>query len=128
MAKFRVVLADDHPAILAKVRQELSEEFEIVAEVGNGQAAVEAVLIHNPDVLVIDISMPIMDGLQAATILKAKRFRGKVIFFTIHEDPDFLDAAFSSGGSAYVTKARLSNDLIYAIRQVMLGHTFFSPR
>jgi DNA-binding NarL/FixJ family response regulator len=125
--KIRVLLADDHQAMLTRVRRELSEEFEIVAMVGDGQAAVDAVMLHDPDVLVTDISMPVMDGLQVVSLLKGSHCRVRVVFLTIHEDADFFDAAFSAGASAYVTKARLSTDLILAIREVLKGHTFASP-
>ena len=128
MAKTRVLLADDHQTMLSRVRRELGEEFEIVATVTDGKAAVEAALLYDPDVLVTDISMPVMDGLQVASALKANHSRAKIVFLTIHEDADFFDAAFSAGASGYVTKARLSTDLIVAIRHVLRGHKFLSPR
>lgn len=128
MAKTRVLLADDHQTMLARVRRELGEEFEIVATVTDGRAAVEAALLYDPDVLVTDLSMPVMDGLQVASALKANHSRAKIVFLTIHEDADFFDAAFSAGASGYVTKARLSTDLIVAIRHVLRGHKFLSPR
>lgn len=78
------------------------------------------------DVPVIDISMPIQDGPQAAKRLRAANSRAKVIFLTIHEDRDFVAAALSAVASGYVTKARLSTDLIPAIREALLGHTFVS--
>ena len=128
MAKTRVLLADDHQTMLARVRRELGEEFEIVATVTDGRAAVEAALLYDPDVLVTDLSMPVMDGLQVASALKANHSRAKIVFLTIHEDADFFDAAFSAGASGFVTKARLSSDLIKAIRHVLRGHKFLSPR
>ena len=128
MAKTRVLLADDHQTMLSRVRRELGEEFEIVATVTDGKAAVEAALLYDPDALVTDISMPVMDGLQVASALKANHSRAKIVFLTIHEDADFFDAAFSAGASGYVTKARLSTDLIVAIRHVLRGHKFLSPR
>jgi len=128
VAKTRVLLADDHQTMLSRVRRELGEEFEIVATVTDGRAAVEAALLYDPDVLVTDLSMPVMDGLQVASALKANKSRAKIVFLTIHEDADFFDAAFSAGASGYVTKARLSTDLIVAIRHVLRGHKFLSPR
>jgi DNA-binding NarL/FixJ family response regulator len=122
------LLADDHQTMLARICRELGEEFEIVATVTDGRAAVEAALLYDPDVLVIDISMPVMDGLQVASVLKANHSRAKIVFLTIHEDADFFDAAFSAGASGYVTKARLSSDLILAIRYVLRGQKFLSPR
>ena len=126
MSKARVLLADDHQAMLAKVRRELGDEFEIVATVGNGEEAVDAVCRLDPDVLVIDISMPVLNGLEAASRLRATSCRTKIVFLTIHTDPDYIAAAFSSGASAYVSKNRLSTDLVPAIREVLQGHTFVS--
>lgn len=126
MAKIRVVLADDHTAVLTKVRGVLSQEFEVIAEVENGQKAVDAVLLLDPDVLVIDISMPVLDGLQAAGRLQKAGSRAKIIFLTIHEDHDFVTAALSAGASGYVTKLHVANDLIPAIRSALQGQIFVS--
>ena len=131
LAKIRVVLADDHQALLARVRRVLAEEYEVIGMVENGTQAVDAVLTLNPDVLVIDISMPVLDGLQAARQLQKANCRTKVVFLTIHEDHDFVAAAFSAGAVGYVTKACLSTDLVPAILGAMQGHTFvsrFTPR
>ena len=94
--------------------------------VEDGKQAVDAVLTLNPDALVIDISMPVLNGLQAAKQLQTAVCRPKVIFLTIHEDRDFLDAAFSAGASGYVNKGRLSTDLIPAIQEAMSGRIFIS--
>jgi DNA-binding NarL/FixJ family response regulator len=126
VAKIRVVLADDHKAVAAKVRQVLCEEFEVVAAVEDGSQAVDAVRLLDPDVLVMDISMPILDGLHAAKRMRKADCRAKIIFLTIHEDHDFVTAAFSAGASGYVTKARLTTDLVTAIREALLGHIFVS--
>jgi DNA-binding NarL/FixJ family response regulator len=126
VGKIRVVLADDHLLMIARVRQTLGEEFEVVSAVEDGKQAVNAVLTLNPDALVIDISMPVLNGLQAAKQLQTADCRTKIIFLSIYDSPDFLDAAFSAGASGYVTKARLSTDLIPAIHEAMLGHIFVS--
>jgi CheY-like chemotaxis protein len=126
MEKIRVVLADDHRAVVARARQALGDEFEIVDIVEDGNQAVDAVRLLDPDILVIDISMPVLDGLQAAKQLQRPKSRTKVIFLTIHEDHDFVMAALSDGASGYVTKARLSTDLVPAIRAALLGRTFVS--
>lgn len=126
MGLIRVVLADDHPSILARVREILGRDFDIVAAVANGQEALEEVTRLDPDVLVIDISMPVLDGLQAVTRLNAAKSRAKVVFLTVHEDPDFVSAAFAAGASGYVTKSRVATELVPAIREALEGRTFVS--
>ena len=126
VATARVLLADDHAALLGELRAVLETEFEIVGTVSDGQQAVDAVGLLDPDILVIDISMPTMDGLQAAARLRAARCRAKIIFLTIHEQREYIKAAFLAGASGYVTKRHLATDLIPAIHQVLLGHTFTS--
>jgi DNA-binding NarL/FixJ family response regulator len=124
--KIRVVLADDHREVIAKIRGILGDEFEVVEAAENGNQAVIAVLNLNPDVFVTDISMPILNGLQAARRIQKTNSRVKIIFLTIHEDRDFIAAAFSAGATGYVTKRRLSTDLVVAIQEALKGHTFVS--
>jgi DNA-binding NarL/FixJ family response regulator len=124
--KIRVVLADDHQEVISKIRGILGDEFEIVEAAENGNQAVSAVLELNPDVFVTDISMPLLNGLQAARRIQKVNSRVKIIFVTIHEDRDFIAAAFSAGATGYVTKPRLSTDLVLAIREALKGHTFVS--
>jgi DNA-binding NarL/FixJ family response regulator len=127
VAKARVLLADDHKTFLRTVCGELGTEFEIVGTAENGKEAVNAVRLLDPDVLVIDISMPILDGLQAAACLRDAKCRTKIVFLTIHEQSDYVSAAFAAGASGYVTKRHLGIDLLPAIREVLQGHTFVSP-
>jgi DNA-binding NarL/FixJ family response regulator len=89
---------------MARVRQTLGEVFEVVGAVEDGKQAVNGVLTLNPDALVIDISMPVLNGLQAAKHLQTANCRAKIIFLTIHESRDFLDAAFSLGLPATSTR------------------------
>jgi len=124
--KIRVVLADDHLEVIARIRAILGDEFEVIDAAENGQQAVSAVLALDPDVLVTDISMPFLNGLQAARSIQRFNSRVKIIFLTIHEDRDFIAAAFSAGATGYVTKRRLSTDLVFAIQEALKGHTFVS--
>jgi DNA-binding NarL/FixJ family response regulator len=124
--KIRVVLADDHREVIAKVRGVLGEEFEVLEAAENGNQAVTAVLALDPDVFVTDISMPLLNGLQAARRIQKTNSRVKIIFLTIHEDRDFIAAAFSAGATGYVTKRRLATDLVLAIQEALKGHTFVS--
>ena len=126
VARIRVVLADDHRSVIAKVRGTLGEEFEIVGTAENGDQALSSALLLDADVLVIDISMPILNGLQVAQRLQKTNCRSKIVFLSIHEDTDFISAAFSVGASAYVVKSRLNTDLVPAIHEALLGNTFVS--
>jgi DNA-binding NarL/FixJ family response regulator len=121
-----VLLADDHVAMLAELRALLEKEFEIVGSVSDGQQAVAAVGLLDPDIVIMDISMPTLDGLQATAQLHGAAHRTKVIFLTIHEQQEYVLAAFAAGARGYVTKRHLATDLIPAIHQVLLGHTFTS--
>jgi DNA-binding NarL/FixJ family response regulator len=108
------------------VRTVLAEDFDIVGSVNNGRDVVAEVHRLDPDVLVIDISMPIVDGLQAASQLQSGNCRTKIVFLTVHEDQDFVVAALFLGASGYVTKSHLSSDLATAIREALQGSTFVS--
>ncbi len=126
VSKVRIVLADDHREMVAIVRSTLGEDFEIVAAVEDGRRALDAVLAFDPDVLITDISMPEMDGLQLAGQMKKSHCRTKIIFLTMHQDSYFVDAAMSLGASGYVTKTLMSSDLVFAIEDALRGNVFIS--
>jgi DNA-binding NarL/FixJ family response regulator len=127
VATIRVLLADDNEALLAELREELCKDFDIVGTAANGQEAVQAVLHFDPDVVVIDIAMPVLNGIQASSRIREIHPRTKILFLTINEQAEYVSAAFSAGASGYVTKRRLASDLAAAIREVFLGNTFLSP-
>ncbi len=127
MNRPRVLLADDHEGMLDRVKRLLEKEFQVVGTVGDGQAALEAVAELRPDVLILDISMPVLDGLQAALRLKQKKSKVKIVFLTVHEDPDFARAALAMGALGYVVKPRLATDLLVAIKEALAGRSFVSP-
>jgi DNA-binding NarL/FixJ family response regulator len=126
VSKVRIVLADDHREMVAIVRSTLGEDFEIVAAVEDGRRALDAVLALDPDVLITDISMPEMDGLQLAGQIKKAHCRTKIIFLTMHQDSYFVNAAMSLGVSGYVTKTLMSSDLVFAIEDALKGNVFIS--
>ena len=126
MSKIRVLLADDHEAILNRVRSVLGEEFDIVRTANNGRDALGEVRRLDPDILVLDISMPGLNGLQTANELKSSHNRTKIVFLTVHEDPDFVAAAFSAGASGYVVKSDVTTDLVPAIHDVLDGRKYIS--
>ena len=123
----RILLADDHHEMLKKITETLESEFEIVAAVANGKQLIEAALHLDPDLIVLDISMPIVNGITAACHLRKSASRARVIFLTVHEDPVFVAAAVSAGALGYVLKHRVSIDLVPAVREVLQGHAFASP-
>jgi DNA-binding NarL/FixJ family response regulator len=126
VSKIRVLLADDNETVLAELRRELANEFDIVGAVENGQEAIEAVVRLDPDVLVLDITMPILNGIQASACIRKSSPRTKILFLTIHEQAEYISAAFAAGACGYVTKRRLASDLARAIREVFQGDTFLS--
>lgn len=126
VSKVRIVLADDHREMVAIVRSTLGEDFEIVAAVEDGRMALDAVLALDPDVLITDISMPEMDGLQLAGQVKTSHCRTKVIVLTMHQDSYFVSAALALGVSGYVTKPLMSSDLVFAIEDALKGNVFVS--
>jgi two-component system nitrate/nitrite response regulator NarL len=120
------LLADDSETVLAELLGELGKEFDIVGTVENGEEAIQAVLRLDPDVLVLDIAMPVLNGIQASLRIRESHTRTKILFLSIHERPEYIAAAFAAGASGYVTKRRLASDLVIAIREVFLGNTFLS--
>lgn len=126
MARTRILLADDHQEMRDFVTQLLEGEYEIVQAVGDGRTFLEAASKLNPDLCLLDISMPIIDGLQAAAQLKASGSTAKIIMLTISEGEDFVREAFKNGASGYVIKARIETDLVLAVTEVLAGRTFVS--
>ncbi len=127
MRRPRILLADDHPAILKKVTGLLEPEFDVVGTVADGQALISAAAALQPDVVVVDISMPGINGIEAARQFKQAGSTAKIIFLTIHEDPDFLAEALSTSALGYVVKSRIATDLIPAIHEALANRSFVSP-
>ena len=123
----RVLVVDDHPPILAEIRELLAPEFEVVATETSGPGMIAAALLWKPEVIVADVSMPDMDGIEAARQLRRLAFRGALIFLSMNSDTEIVKAAFSAGASAYVLKIKAGTELIPAIRQALQGQTFISP-
>jgi DNA-binding NarL/FixJ family response regulator len=123
----RLLLADDHPKMLEQIAHLLQGEGEIVGAVENGEQLIGAALNLDPDLIVLDVSMPVINGIEAAHRLKTLGSRAKVIFLTMHEDDTLMTAAAVAGALGYVFKHRVASDLIPAVRKVLQGHPFASP-
>ena len=126
VARARILLADDHNEMRSMVVNLLAREFEILTAVGDGGALLEAASKLKPDVCLLDISMPIMNGIEAAIQLRESGSTAKIIFLTIHEDQDFIQAALQTGASGYVFKNRMTSDLSLAVSEALAGRIFIS--
>jgi DNA-binding NarL/FixJ family response regulator len=123
----RILLADDQKEMLQTVNLILSDDFTVVGSVENGLRAVDLAMTLSPDVLVLDISMPVVDGIEAAHRLKELGSCARIIFLTVHVDHEFVEAALSVGALGYVLKPCLATDLVPAIWTVLQGNIFVSP-
>ena len=124
----RVLLVDDNSDMLDSAASVLSAEFEIVGAVHDGKTALEAAGTLHPDVIVLDISMPGMGGIEVASRLKASGCTAAVVFLTVHEDEDVVRAAKDAGGVGYVLKPRLVSELRQATHEASEGRRFISSR
>jgi len=122
----RIVLGDDNPAILDTVKRMLEGEFQVVAAIQEPRAVIKQVPELNPDVLVLDISMGEMNGFEITRQLRADHCQTKIIILSVHEELEFIRAAFDAGASGYVFKSRINTDLRKAIDAV-LNHKVFIP-
>ena len=125
--RVRVVVADDNKQVRDKVVQLLRPNFEVIGTADDGSSACEAVFLLEPEVVVLDISMPVMSGIEAAVEMKKKGSDVKTVFLTVHDDPDFVRAALNVGASGYVVKSQMATDLTAAIAAAIDGHLFISP-
>jgi DNA-binding NarL/FixJ family response regulator len=125
--KPRVLLADDHALLVGAFEKLLAGECEIVGQVNDGRALVVAAAKLQPDVIVLDISMPLLNGLEAGRQIKQQFRNIKLIFVTMNEDPDLAAEAFRAGASGYVLKRSAAAELTTAIREVTLGRSYITP-
>jgi DNA-binding NarL/FixJ family response regulator len=125
--RISVLLADDHANFLATAARLVEGEMDVVQTVGDGNAAVREAVRLDPDLIVLDISMPELSGIEAAKRLRAIGSRAKIVFLTVHHDADFARAAFDAGAVGYVVKDRLASDLMPALRGAAAGQSYVSP-
>lgn len=126
MTRPRVVLADDHALLLEAFRRLLDPEFDVVGVATDGAALVEEALRLRPDVVVTDVSMPRMNGIEAAKRLRAELPTARIVFLTVNEDPQIAAEAFRIGALGYLLKSSTATELVAAIRAALKGKRFLS--
>jgi DNA-binding NarL/FixJ family response regulator len=127
MKRMRILLADDHKIVLDGLKSLLEPEFELAGTVGDGRALVSAAEQLHPDVIVVDISMPLLNGIEAVRQIKKLDKQVKVVFLTMHPDVTYAIRAFEAGASGYVLKHSAASELLTAIREAIKGRTYVTP-
>jgi DNA-binding NarL/FixJ family response regulator len=127
MGRPRVLLADDHTLLLGAFEKLLAGECDIVGQVSDGRALLDAAETLKPDLIVLDISMPLLNGLEAGRQIKQRLRNVKLVFLTMNEDADVAAEAFRSGASGYLLKRSAAAELLMAIREVMQGRSYITP-
>jgi DNA-binding NarL/FixJ family response regulator len=127
MAKPRIIIADDHTMLVEAFEKLLSPECDIVAKVADGRALVNAVRELRPDLVVLDLAMPLLNGLDAARQIKQFDRSIRLVFLTMNEDPDLAAEAFRMGGAAYLLKRSAGSELLTAIREAMRHRSYVTP-
>lgn len=123
----RVLLADDHALLLGAYETLLAGECQIVGQVNDGRALVAAALTLVPDLIILDISMPLLNGLEAGRQIKQALPQVKLVFVTMNEDPDLAAEAFRAGASAYLVKRCAASELVAAVQEVLQGRSYVTP-
>jgi DNA-binding NarL/FixJ family response regulator len=127
MTKPRVLLADDHSILVDGLRQVLAPEVELVGTAEDGRALLKAASELEPDIVIADISMPLLNGIDATKELKKAYPKLKVIILTMHTNVKFAEAAFRAGADGYVVKSSAATELVTAIHEVQKGRTYVTP-
>jgi len=128
MNRYRILLGDDHAVVLEGLRRILDRpEFEVVGAVTDGRALVQAAEKLRPDIVVADVSMPLLNGVEAARQIRKNGRGPKIVFLTMHPETIYAVEAMSAGGSAYLIKASAGEELVTAIREVMEGRIYVTP-
>ena len=126
----KILIVDDHEIVREGIRTLLAgsrPQWEICGEATNGQLAIEAVKTLKPDVVILDVTMPVMSGLEAAPRINGLRLGCRVLIFTMHQSDTFITEVRNVGAQGYVVKSQAARDLILAIDSLLAGGTFFSP-
>jgi|SRR5689334_1048436 DNA-binding NarL/FixJ family response regulator len=127
MTKPRIIIADDHTLLVEAFEKLLAPECDVVAKVADGRALLVAVREHKPDIVILDLAMPLLNGLDAARQIKQMDPSVRLIFVTMNEDPDLAAEAFRAGGAAYLLKRSAGSELLTAIREAMKRRSYITP-
>jgi len=127
MKRIRLLIADDHVMFAQGLESLLRDEFELLGTAGNGEELVEATLQMNPDVILVDISMPVLNGFDAVRRIRERGNETRIIFLTMHDDDTLVEEAFRCGASGYVLKQAAGEELVEAIKQVAQGNRYITP-
>jgi DNA-binding NarL/FixJ family response regulator len=127
MKRVTVLLADDHSIVIEGLRRVLDPIFTVIGAVQDGRALVVAARELAPDVVVADVSMPVLNGIDAARQIRQANPHVKILFFSMHSDVVYAAAAVQAGGSAYVLKSSAGTEIVTAIREVLAGRTYVTP-
>lgn len=123
----KIMIADDHTLVAEACKRLLEAEYEVVATVGDGRALVRVAATLKPQVIVIDIGMPLLNGLDAAQQIRQMMHSVKLVFLTMNTDADLAAEAFRRGASAYLLKTCAASELVVAVREVLKGKSYLSP-
>lgn len=126
MIKKRVLVADDLVSVLTAVAELLNGSFNVVGMVSDGRSALNGIMELEPDLVVLDISMPGMTGIEVARELRNRACKTKIVFLTVHEDSGILAACLTVGALGYVVKVLMNSDLIPAMNEALAGRVFVS--
>ena len=127
MSKIKVLLADDHRIVAEGLRRLLEPTYELVAIVENGRELIAAAKELEPEVIIVDISMPLLNGIDAAIQIRKAGIRAKIVFLTMHSEANYARRALAAGASAYVLKHSASSELLLAIQRALAGRSFVTP-
>jgi DNA-binding NarL/FixJ family response regulator len=127
MNKPRILIADDHQILAEGLRGLLEPEFEVVGVVADGRELVAAARKHRPDVIVADVTMPSLNGIEAAVQLRDVGVEAKVVFLTMHRDVGYARRAMEVGAAGFVLKHSAASELVTAVREALRGRTYVTP-
>ena len=127
MARFRIVVADDNPAFLREVTSLLAVEFDVVATATDGKLALDLIRRYQPDLVVLDLQMPGLNGIEVTRELAKHPQSPRVVICSVETDPEIVEGARQAGALAYVFKLRVQKDLILAVKSALQGKSFVSP-